>query len=182
MPNSPDSQFIGSYIPQTYPMDVSEIYTVDASSPAFKELIVRLYQNLNNIAIAVNNKDTGLYTTSEFVSSQQWYPNPALNSGTTQTATLRNVFRKVIPFGTLPNTGTKSVAHGITFTANAQLTRLYGAATDPVGLTYIPLPYASPTAANNIELYANNTNIVVITGSNRSNYTACDIIIEYIKY
>jgi len=175
-------QYVGSFIPLTQQWDVSEIYTVDINSSAFKELLVRMYQNLNNMAIAVNTKDTGMYPTSEFVNSQLWFPNPALSSATAQTATQRQVFRKVINFGALPNAGTTNVAHGLTFDANTTITRLYGAATDPANLLYIPLPFATPAALNqNILLSANNTNIVITTGINYSAYTVCYVVIEYIK-
>ena len=100
-------QYVGSFIPLTQQWDLSEIYTIDVNTPAFKELLVRMYQNLNQMAIAINTKDTGMYPVSEFVNSQLWFPNPALDSSTPQTATQRQVFRKVINFGSLPNAGTE---------------------------------------------------------------------------
>lgn len=168
-------QYVGSFIPLTQTWDVSEIYTVDINSTAFKELLVRMYQNLNNMAIALNTKDTGMYPTSELVNSQLWFPNPLLDSTTAQTATQRQVYRKVINFGTLPNAGTTNVAHGLTFDANTRLTRLYGASTDPVGLTYIPLP--NPNAM----LSLTTTNVVITTTVNYSMYTTTYVIIEFIR-
>ena len=174
-------QNVGSFVPTTQVWDVSEIYNTDVASPAFKELLVRLYQNLNLMALALNTKDTGIYPTSEFINSQVWFPDPTLTSASSTTPTFRQVFRKVINFGALPNTATKTVAHNLTMTATTTLTRLYGAATDPVNLRYIPLPYASPVLANNIELSCDNTNVSVTTGSNRTAFSVCYIVIEYIK-
>ena len=172
----------GSFVPTTQVWDIGTIQQTDVKSPEFKELIVRLYQNINTIAVVLNTKDTGYYPQFEMVNSQLWFPDPALTSGTTPQPDYRQVIRKVINFGALPNTATTSVAHGITFTAKSRITRLYGTATNPVGLNYIPLPYASPTAANNIELNCDGTNVNVTTGSDRTAFTVCYIVIEYIKY
>lgn len=172
----------GSFIPTTNIWDVSEIQNTDVTSPQFKELIIRMYQNINAIALAVNTKDTGYYPLFEMVNSQLWFPDPTATSASTPQPNYRQVVRKVINFGTLPNTGTTSVAHGITFTTKSRMTRLYGTAIDPLNRLYLPLPYASPTAANNIELNCDATNVNVITGSNRTAYTVCYIVIEYIKY
>lgn len=170
----------GAFLQTTNVWDPTEIYSTDVTSPAFKELLVRLYQNLNKMALITNVKDTGMYVDSEFVTGSQYFVNPSLNSTTAQHPTLRPVFRKVINFGALPNTATKSVAHGIAPTASFSFTRIYGCATNP-STSYIPLPYASSVLASNIELNADATNVNVITGSNRTAYTITYIILEYIK-
>lgn len=173
---------VGAYIPSTYILDViSEIYETDVTSPKFKELLVRLVQNLNRMQILINNKDTGIYDTQEFVNSQQFYPNPALNSTTTQYPALRNVFRKVIKFGALPNAGLKSVPHGIICTTSVTFTRIYATANDVVAKSYLPIPYASPVLANNIELNADAVNVNITTGINRTAYTITYVILEYLK-
>lgn len=171
----------GAFVPTTTVLDPAEIYTTDLESRQFKELIVRLYQTVNNLSLAVNLKDSGYYVDQEFVTGQQYFPNPALSSTTSQTPTYRQTFRKVVNFGALPNTATKQVAHGITFGNGFSATRIYGAATDPTTPLWAPIPYSSPTLANNIELYIDGTNVKVITGSNRTNFSTCYIIIEYIK-
>ena len=148
MTNKYDS---GAYIPTTTVMDVSEIYSTEVTSPEFKELLVRLYQNFNNLALAMNVKDTAIYDTEEFVSGQKFFPDPALDSTSDTEPTQRNIFRKVIKFGALPDTATKSVAHGITIDANTTFTRIYGTSSDQAGLVYIPLPYSSTTLNENIK-------------------------------
>lgn len=170
----------GAYVPTTNVWDPSEIYSTEVTSPAFKELLVRLYQNLNTMALVTNVKDSAMYVTQEFVTSGQYFANPNLNSTTAQAPSLRGVFRKVINFGALPNTATKSVAHGIAPTASYTFTRIYGCATTP-STSYIPLPYASPVLVDNIELWADGTNVNVKTGSNRTAYTVTYIVLEYIK-
>lgn len=167
----------GSFIPTTQVWDVDELMSIDVKSPEFKELLVRLYQNINNIALVLNTKDSGYYVDSEFVNGQVLFPDP-----TTTNSRMRQVFRKLINFGALPNAGTKSVAHGLSPNSSWVFTRIYGCATDPVGFNYIPLPYASPTAANNIELSVSSTNVTVVTGSNRSAFTICYIILEFVKF
>lgn len=171
----------GMMLPTTNVWDVDRLYQIDVNSDEFKELLVRLYQNINNIALAVNLKDTGYYTLQEFLNSQAFFPNPALSSTTSQNPVFRQAFRKVINAGSLPNAGTSSIAHGIDITAGYSFTRIYGCASDQIGMNYIPLPYASPTDANNIELNVDATNVNIITGSNRTAFTVTYIILEYIK-
>jgi len=172
---------VGSFIPTTQVWDVSEIYATEVTSPAFKELLVRLYQNLNNQAVALNIKDTGYYDTSEFVNGQSFFPNPAYNSTTAVKPAMRQVFRKVVNFGALPNTALKSVAHGLTVTTGFTVTRVYGAATDPAATIFLPIPYSSPVLANNIELNVGATNVNITTGSDRTAYTVTYVVFEYLK-
>lgn len=174
---------VGLYVPTTNVWDeVGQIQDIDVRSPEFKELLVRLYQNINNIALSLNIKDSAYYDRNEFVNGQLFFPNPALDSSTSTVPQFRSVFRLVINFGTLPNTGTTSVAHGLDVTSGYTFTRIYGAASDTTGLNYIPLPYASPVLANNIELNVDATNVNVTTGSDRTAFTITYIILEYMKY
>lgn len=181
MPNYPDQLRPGSFIPTTFIWDVSQLYDIDVTSPAFKELLVRLYQNINDIALMLNTREGGYYSLEESLNGQLFFKNPALSATTASEPEFRQVFRKAVNFGALPNTATRTVAHGILIQQQYQFTRIYGCATDPVNKIYIPLPYADPTAANNIALQANATNISITTGSNRSSFTKCVIILEYIK-
>ncbi len=141
-------------------------------SPEFQDAITLLYKRIAN---AVNSKEGGLYTLQESTAFQQYF-----TSGNPQA--FRPVYRKTINFGALPNAATKSVAHGIAFGTTFALTRMYGAATDPVNLIYKPLPYASPTLNQNIELNADATNVNITTGVNLTAFTICTVVIEYTKY
>ena len=164
------SSFTGNannLLPQTY---------IIPDDPEEKDLKIRQY--FNDIATATNTKDSGIYDAIETITGQSFLPLFSTQTGAN--ATYRTVFRKVIDFGALPNTTTKSVAHGITIGSTFSATKVYGAATDP-STSFIPLPYASPTAANNIELNLDGTNVNVTTGSDRTGYTRCFVIVEYIK-
>lgn len=172
--------YLGAFAPTTNVWDTTELENIDVTKPEFKELLIRLYQNINLICEVLNIKDSGYYYTTEFVNGQQFFPNPALNSGTSSSPIARPVFRQVVNFGSLPNATTKSVAHGITVTARTTLTRLYAASTNTSALSYVPIPYAS-ASNDNIELYMDATNVNITTNSNWSAYTITYVIIEYLK-
>lgn len=172
---------VGSFVPTTNVWDVQQIYQIQSISPELRELLVRLYQNLNLMATNVNLKDTGYYPLSEFVNSQLFFPDPTLSSQTSTFPAYRQIFRIVVNFGALPNAGTKSVAHGIAIDTATTFTRIYGCASDTTGLTYIPLPYASASGIDNIELNVDVTDVNITTASDRTNYNVTYVILEYIK-
>ena len=176
----PLNQEVGLFVPTTNVWDVSQIYQANIDNPALVELLVRLYQNINSIAIAINLKDSGIYFPQEFINGQIFFPNPANTSATQTNPNPRQVYRQVVNFGALPNATTKSVSHGITVTATTTFTRIYGTASDTTNKFYIPLPYAS-AAGNNAELYADATNVNIITTIDYSNFTICYVVLEYIQ-
>lgn len=180
-----DSRFESGYIPSNFIWDLQELYNVDINQD-LRELLVRLYENLNVVAIAINDRENGYYNTFEMLSGKQYFRNPIFNSSTTPflAPDFHSCFRIVINFGPLPNTATKSVAHGLLnqISANWHFVGIKGTASDTTGLTYIPLPYASPVLVNNVELYADATNVNVITGINRTNFNECFIELEYYKF
>jgi len=170
----------GAMLPTTYDFDPSVLYDVEVTSPEFKELIIRLAQNMNRMLLVLNLKDTGYYTLEEFLNSQAFFPNPALNSTTAQTPVFRQAFRKVINFGALPNATTTSVAHNINITSGYSFTRIYGTATNP-STAFIPIPFSSPTLNQNIKITVDGTNVSITTGIDYSAYTICYVVLEYIK-
>jgi hypothetical protein len=178
-----DADQYGAFLQTTQMWDVAQIEQVEVNSKEFKELIVRMHQQINNIVNVLNIKDTGKYVTDEFVNGQVFFSNPALSSATAQVPEDRQVLRKVIYYDTaLPNNAaTPGIPHGITCTSQTTFTRIYGVANDTTGKNYIPLPYASPTLANNIELKVDATNVTIITGSNRTNFTITYIVLEFLQ-
>lgn len=168
----------GAFLDTTNTWNVDRLYEVNVNSDEFKELIVQLYQIINNVALVTNIKDSGYYVLTEFVTGALYFPNPALTSLTARTPTFRQVFRKVINFGALPN-GTKSVAHGLPITAGYSFTKIYATATNP-STSFIPIPYASATG-DNIELSVDATNVTITTASDRTAYTICYAVLEFIK-
>jgi len=135
-----------------------------------------LVEHLKKISNAVNYREIGFFLDEELLSGKSFIPGATV-AGNPQR--FRSVLRKVIDFGALPNTGTKTVAHGITFDANFTLIDLWGASTDPVNFFAVNLGHTS-AAPDQIELYIDATNIVVKTGSNRSAFTRTFIVVEYI--
>jgi hypothetical protein len=144
--------------------------------PEQKDIQLRTY--LNNISAAVNSKDSGLYDATVTVTGQQFVPT--FSTQASSSAVYRDVYRLVVDFGSLPNATSKTVAHGITFTNNQSVTKLYGAATDP-GTTWIPLPFASPTLNLNISIEMDVTNITVTTGVDRTGFTRSFVVVEWIE-
>jgi len=172
--------FPGMFVPINPVFDVTDLQGKDLSSPEFREFMVRLTLRIRDISQQLNAKDTGIYPLQETICSQVFFPDPALSSTTAQSPTDRQVFRKVVLFGPLPNTGATVVAHGMEIDARTSFTRIYGAATNP-GVSYLPLPYAAVNPANAIELSVDPVNITITTGSNRSAYTIVYVILECIK-
>lgn len=88
----------------------------------------------------------------------------------------KTIYRKVISLGSLPNTTTSNVAHGISNISD--VISVTGYATN--GTIFFPLPLARSVITMQIGLYADVNNIIVETGSNRTTYTGYAII-EYTK-
>ena len=155
---------------QSNQLVVSYVYP-KYDSPEFEDGLNNTYKK---IADAVNTKEGALYIPTEQATFQLYFTpgDPQKN---------RPTYRMVVDFGALPNAGAKTVAHGILFDSQFTTTRIYASATDPTGLFYIPLPYASPTLADNIELSLDGTNVIITTGSDRTNFTRCTVVIEFLK-
>lgn len=166
----------GFFVSTTFDFDIQALQGIEGISPELRELLIRLYLNLNKSLLALNQRDVGMFQLQEQLNGQVWF-NP-ISSNINDS---RYGFGKAVNFGALPNAGLKSVPHGINFNTITAGTDVWGAAFDPVGKTMIPLPYASPTLVNNIELYLDATNVNIITGSNRSNYTQCYVVAQWLK-
>jgi len=171
------------FLETTQVWDVSEIYSTEVTSPEFKELLVRMYQNLNNMAMNVNIKDSGLYDTSEFITGQQFFPGADVDSTKTSKPINRSIYRKVINFGALLDTTFKNIPHGITCNTSTLFTRIYGVANKPTAaFSYLPLPYSTGVAGDEIELSVDATNVTITTGSDRTAYTECYVVLEFLKF
>ena len=139
--------------------------TIEEFVDGFSELYPR-------IAMQVNAKDYGYYSTNEQANGQRWYSTPQ---------DYKTVYRKRIDIGALPNNTTKNTAHGITIGANTVITRLYGAATDHSTL-FIPLPYVDMSgSSNHIQLSMDGTNIILKSNAGYSGFTAAYVICEYVQ-
>lgn len=162
----------GSFVQTTFILDVARINEIDVNSDEFKELLVRLYQNLNRMVLSLNAKDTGFYALNQFVPGQQFFPATASTSLVNQD--YRSVTRLVINFGALPHTTSKSVAHGITINSSVTFTRIYATASDVSGFNYIPIPSFNATIA------VDSNNVTITTTANLTNYTIVYVILEFL--
>lgn len=169
--NSFDSQILESYVP---------VY--DVVPETWEQARPFIVEQLKRITNAVNIREIGWFLDEELLSGKAFIPgiNAETNGATSQV--FRQVLRKVIDFGGLPNATTKSVPHEINFDANFTLVFMGAYATDPNGLTALPIPYADPSSlSNGILLSMDSTNVNIKTGTNRTNYTRCFITIEYLQ-
>lgn len=167
-------QNTGSYVPTTSVWDVARISEIDVNSPEFKELLVRLYQNVNNIALVLNTKTTGYYINEEFVSGKLFY-NPNSFNDPLQ---LRPGFLKTINTGAL-GAGATTINHNIAVTATFQWMFIYGAATNTSTLVGYPLPFAG-AAGNNIEVSVSSTQVLINNNSGVT-FTDSQVTLEYCK-
>ena len=137
-----------------------------------------LVEMLKKITNSLNVKEVGFFLDEELLSGKSFIPGATLPGN--NPGLFRQVLRKVVDFGALPNAGLKSVPHGIVFDINFTLIQLFGAATDPVNFLAIDIGHAA-AAPNQVEIFLDATNINIITGSNRSAYTRTFVIIEYLQ-
>jgi len=155
----------GVYIPTTY--------TIPSDDP--KQFIVRLYQTLNSIIVALNLKTTGQYLNQEFVTSNMWF-------STTNSTQQRNTYQLVVNTGILAP-GALLVAHGLTIGPTWTFVRIYGSASYynavPANSRYYPLPYADP--AGDIVLQVTGTN-VIITNNTAITFSSSYVVLEYLKF
>jgi len=164
----------GSFVPTTNVWDVAQLHDVNVNSPEFKELLVRLYQNVNNIALSLNTKSTGYYINEEFVSGKLFF-NPASNDP----LQLRPAFIKTINTGAL-GAGATAINHNITVTNTLQWMFISGAATDTATLVGYPLPFSS-AAGTNIEVSVTSTQ-VLINNNSGATFTDSQVTLEYCKF
>jgi len=141
----------------------------------YDEAKLYLREYLRDIVQAVNARDIAQYAESEVVNGQLFLTSGDNNS-------YRQVYRKVIDFGALPNTTTKSVAHGITVTATTEFTRIYATASDP-STRFVPIPYVNVTTpADGIEIDVDGTNVnIETTTANWTGFTTCYVVVEYVQ-
>lgn len=172
----------GLFLPTTSTWDIASIYSMDPNSPEFKNFIVNLYQNLNNIVLVLNIKDSAYYTQTEFVNGQLFFPSDSAEPQDSFNVQYRQVFRMVVNFGPLPNATTISIPHTIAVNSGFSFTRIYGVASNSDGSSFLPLPYSSSSNINNnIELNVDDSNVNIITAADYSSYTTTYVILEYLK-
>lgn len=177
----PNQLNFGSFVPTTNVWEIQQIQSSNIDSN-LKEILVRLYQNINNISNVLNSKDSGFYSTEEFLTGKLFFPLTGQTETNSSTPLYRPVFRKVINFGPLPNATTINIPHNISINSGFTLTGLQGFSTTANSDSMIPIPFTTPSALNEaISIEIDPINIVITTGIDYSAYTTTYIICEYIK-
>lgn len=169
----PQFQF-SPFIQTTEIFDTQQIQSLDIRGPEFKEFLVILTQSVNNIALALNDKDHGYYSKQHYPCGKQFFPVAGSDNN-------RGIARVTLPFTFTISPGLETIPHGIIFSAATRITYLYVIANDPVAQLAIPIPYVDVIGAGaaNIQLNMDNTNVYIDTASNRLAYTDNYIVIEY---
>ena len=125
---------------------------------------VDVVQDGNMHAVTSNAVADGLsYSTEEVKTGGKWIDG-------------RPIYKKTIDCGALPNNTIKSVAHNITDLD--LVTKCYGGARHDI--YRILLPNAGNVSSSTIEVYVNDTDIVIHANSDRSKYNGY-VTIEYTK-
>lgn len=151
-----------------------------------EQLRIVLTDFLTDVSYGVNIREIAQFETVELLNGQQFFdPNNAQRK--------RYVYRKVIDFGALPNNTSKSVAHNIVLDDGVNdstyfFTKLHATAYDPTvgneqaicidGAYY---DIAGGMITNPINCRLTSTDIVITTTSDRTNFTQCLIVLEYMK-
>jgi len=92
----------------------------------------------------------------------------------------KHIYKKTIYIGSLLNNGTKTVAHGISNLSRVIKIEGYSYRSSDHYMFPLPLVYASEIKAQ-ICVLASDTNVFVITGSDRTNCSDTHITLYYIK-
>lgn len=92
----------------------------------------------------------------------------------------KQIYRKVINTGTLPNATTTNTAHSISDLDD--IVRMYGWGYRSSTGSRIPLPFADKDSADGgVQLDVDGTNVNLSAGVNWSAYTESYVILEYTK-
>lgn len=163
----------GLFLPTTFIWDAARLSEINVNSDEFKDIIVRLHETTNSIALALNLKDTGYYVTTEFVSGQLLFSiNPS------KADDYRQGYRKVINVGALPG-GVTTVLHGLDITTTWSFYHIVGAANNTTTNDYYPIPFAGAAGAY-ISVRLNATQLVI---DNNSGVVFLDaqVTLEFVK-
>ena len=146
----------------------------DEANVILSEYLIRMGETVNSREIASYQQSS--LSSGENIATvptgQKWF----VDGDATQ---FDDGLRTVVDFGALPDTTSKSVAHGITVDSNTVFTKISAVASNP-GSSYIPLPYVD-TGGNSVELELDGTNVIITTPSDYTAYTQCYVILEWVQ-
>jgi hypothetical protein len=170
----------GAYLPTTQIWDIGE--------KSSKDVLVKMYQDLSDMATMINNKETALFPRGEFLNGKRYFPDPALTSSSDKSPKMRQgyitslLWKDSTGVTTLPNAAIRKMAHGVTCTASTVITNIWAGSTDPVAKKYIKLPFVAD-AGDDIAIWADGTDVYIDTrATDRTNFTVTMVFMEYIKF
>ncbi len=185
----PDQQInTGSFVSTTSVLDVQQLYATDVTSSEFKELLVRLFQNFNNLSLSMNTREAGFYFLEEFVTGQLWH-NPLSADPNNQIQGFRKVLftssdpslgeADILPAGTtpIPHGLSPAISTSSTYTG-WKFTRILGVASNTISRLYYPLNFSGPTS---ISAFADATNVTIVNNSTFT-FDKVQVVLEYLKF
>lgn len=119
-------------------------------------LIITLFSAFGNLSN---------YSTSEKATNKYWVDG-------------KQIYRKVVNFGTLPNNDRKTVNHGIS--SISSWVSIQGVAWES-SKSAVPLPHVDTDNSYSIALWVTSTAIVIKTAQDRTPFTSCYVTLEYTK-
>ena len=146
-------------------VNIETIYADTPSTAANPTGWVNTTELVDGAVTAAKTSFGGNYSTSEVDTGFTWIDG-------------KHIYKKTISFGTLPNSTTKSVAHGIS-NLDMIVDSSFVAKSSSYYIT-IPAPSTS-SLSNNVVWYISGTNINCSTGSNQSSYTESYVTLWYTK-
>lgn len=130
------------------------------------QLSVELSKTYIDVAGAVNNRTISIFPTNRAaINGENWFISGQRQQG----------LRQVYTISAAGNT-----AHGLNIANISRFTRIYGTFTD--GTSWYTLPYVDPTAANQISIIVDATNIVITAGGGAPpSITSGTVVLEWIS-
>lgn len=117
-------------------------------------LSVEINRMYNDVATATNLRTIGIFSTDASVSNgESWFVNSSQRN---------QVLRRLYTF-----TSSGSIPHNLDFSLIVGIVKIYGTftdSTDPLVQNWYPLPYVNTTAANQVSILVNPTDIVITSG------------------
>ena len=161
----------GYFLPTTTIFDSSQINSLPGESDQLKNLLVIMYQTINQISKATNAKYTGIYTQQEFVNGKTYF-NPVTNEiNQPQRSNFSMTYLVSVPPGTTP------FPHGLPLTSAWAFTGLEGFANDTTDLLYYPFGSGN---TGQISIMVNDIDFV-ITNSTANTFDTTYVTLFYLK-
>lgn len=157
-----------------YTLNVANARTGDTNTTHGKQKAVYVYIKATS-GLAENQQENVLNDVKEYVDSSNSYSTNEVKTGG-KWIDGRPIYRKTISCGALPNNAIKRVKHNITDLD--LVTKCYGTARYDIYRILLPNP--GNVSSSTIEVYVNETEIVIQSNSDRSQYNSY-ITIEYTK-